>query len=128
MTVTENDETIDGAERVRRRGDDAAVLRLSEAEAAMIGADPSASDDERVLLNMGPSHPSTHVEKDPLIFIGRVRVSADHCGFGFAQAENRGVVAATLHPLGAVKNLGVFGNRHRSLLAALNCTGIEPMA
>ena len=60
MTVTENDETIDGAERVRRRGDDAAVLRLSEAEAAMIGADPSASDDERVLLNMGPSHPSTH--------------------------------------------------------------------
>ena len=70
----------------------------------------------------------THVEKDPLIFIGPVRVSADHCGFGFAQAENRGVVATTLHPLGAVKNLRVFGDRHRSLLAALNCTGIEPMA
>jgi NADH-quinone oxidoreductase subunit D len=60
MTVTENNEAIDGAERVRRRGDDSAVLRLSEADAAMIGADPDAADDERVLLNMGPSHPSTH--------------------------------------------------------------------
>ena len=61
MTVTENTEVLDGAERVKRRGDDSAVLRLSEAEAAMIGADPDAPDeDERVLLNMGPSHPSTH--------------------------------------------------------------------
>ncbi len=52
---------VDGAERVRRRGDDAAVLRLSEAEAARIGAEPSTDlDDHRVLLNMGPSHPSTH--------------------------------------------------------------------
>ena len=57
MTVTENNEAIDGAERVRRRGDDSAVLRLSEADAAMIGADPDAADDERVLLNMGPSAP-----------------------------------------------------------------------
>ena len=54
-------ENRDGAERVRRRGDDAAVLRLSEAEAAEIGNDDTTSDDdERVLLNMGPSHPSTH--------------------------------------------------------------------
>jgi NADH-quinone oxidoreductase subunit D len=52
---------IDGAERVKRRGDDSAVLRLSEAECAEIGNDPhSNADDERVLLNMGPSHPSTH--------------------------------------------------------------------
>ena len=69
MTVTENPESAtepsgeatDGAARVRRRDDGAAVLRLSEAEAAQIGNDPEAGDDdERVMLNMGPSHPSTH--------------------------------------------------------------------
>jgi len=65
MTVThetpELDSVPDGAERVKRRGDDSAVLRLSEAECAEIGNDPSTpADDERVLLNMGPSHPSTH--------------------------------------------------------------------
>ena len=49
------------AERVMRRGDDSAVLRLSEAECAQIGNDPTTpDDDERVLLNMGPSNPSTH--------------------------------------------------------------------
>ena len=49
------------AERVMRRGDDSAVLRLSEAEAARIGDDPAdPDDDERVMLNMGPAHPSTH--------------------------------------------------------------------
>ncbi len=47
--------------RVYRRGDDSAVLRMSEAECAEIGNDPTTDeDDERVLLNMGPSHPSTH--------------------------------------------------------------------
>ncbi|MEZ5166271.1 MAG: hypothetical protein R2695_07185 [Acidimicrobiales bacterium] len=49
------------AERVMRRGDDSAVLRLTEAAAAENGNDPTTpDDDERVLLNMGPSHPSTH--------------------------------------------------------------------
>ncbi len=49
------------AARVMRRGDDSAVLRLSEAEAGRIGDDPAdPADDERVMLNMGPSHPSTH--------------------------------------------------------------------
>ena len=49
-----------GAERVSRR-EPSAVLRMSEAEAAGIGGDPADSDDdELVLLNMGPSHPSTH--------------------------------------------------------------------
>ena len=69
MTVTENEmsdaaeatEPVDGAARVRRRGEDAAVLRMSEQAAAEIGNDPdTADDDERVLMNMGPSHPSTH--------------------------------------------------------------------
>ncbi len=49
-----------GAERVSLR-EPSAVLRMSEAEAAEIGGDPDdADDDELVLLNMGPSHPSTH--------------------------------------------------------------------
>ena len=49
------------AERVTRRGEDSAVLRLSEAEAARIGDDAAdPDDDERVMLNMGPAHPSTH--------------------------------------------------------------------
>ena len=48
------------AARVRRR-EPSAVLRLSEAEAAEIGGDPDdPEDDQLVLLNMGPSHPSTH--------------------------------------------------------------------
>ena len=50
----------DPARRVRAR-QPSAVLRMSETEAARIGSDPSDSrDDELVLLNMGPSHPSTH--------------------------------------------------------------------
>ena len=62
MTITdETPETIIGAAGVRQRGDVAAVLRLSEAQAAAIGTDATTpDDDERVLLNMGPSHPSTH--------------------------------------------------------------------
>ncbi len=53
MTSTEN--------RVRRRGDDSAVLRMSDVEAADLGGAREAdADDQRVLLNMGPSHPSTH--------------------------------------------------------------------
>ena len=49
-----------GAARVSRR-EPSAVLRMSEAEAAAIGGDPDdPDDDELVLLNMGPSHPSTH--------------------------------------------------------------------
>ena len=69
MSVTEAPPTAEtapaaaaapGAERVSRR-EPSAVLRMSEAEAAAIGGDPEdADDDELVLLNMGPSHPSTH--------------------------------------------------------------------
>ena len=53
-----------GGEARFGRRDDPAVLRLSEAEAATLGAREAAegasADDERVLLNMGPAHPSTH--------------------------------------------------------------------
>ena len=38
-----------------------AVLRLSEAEAAKLGEVPAdASDDQTMIINMGPQHPSTH--------------------------------------------------------------------
>ncbi len=49
-----------GAERVSLR-EPSAVLRMSETQAAAIGSDlDDPEDDELVLLNMGPSHPSTH--------------------------------------------------------------------
>ena len=65
MSVTGTPEVVEarpaaGSERVSRR-EPSAVLRMSEAEAAEIGGDPDdPADDELVLLNMGPSHPSTH--------------------------------------------------------------------
>jgi NADH-quinone oxidoreductase subunit D len=47
-------------ERVRRR-EGSPVLRMSEAEAAVLDSDPNdPTDDERMIMNMGPSHPSTH--------------------------------------------------------------------
>ena len=53
------------SERVYRRDETSAVLRLSEAEAAVLAGspdDPPTGDiaDQRMILNMGPSHPSTH--------------------------------------------------------------------
>ena len=65
MSVTGTPEVVEappaaGSERVSRR-EPSAVLRMTEAEAAEIGGDPDdPADDELVLLNMGPSHPSTH--------------------------------------------------------------------
>jgi len=65
MTVTDDPTAVPAGTtndaRVRTRGDDSAVLRLTEAAAAEIGNDPNTSaDDTRVMINMGPSHPSTH--------------------------------------------------------------------
>ncbi len=56
---------LGSAERVLRRDDSSAVLRLSEAEAAALAGDPDDpptddAADQRMILNMGPSHPSTH--------------------------------------------------------------------
>jgi NADH-quinone oxidoreductase subunit D len=60
MNETAMDPTTDTDERVRRR-DSSAVLRMSEQEAADLGGDPDdPTDDERMIMNMGPSHPSTH--------------------------------------------------------------------
>ncbi|MEE9414827.1 MAG: hypothetical protein V3V01_06035, partial [Acidimicrobiales bacterium] len=68
MTTTDSPhETYEAEsdERVRRVGDDSAVLRLSEAEIAQLAlAAPEIAlathTDERTIINMGPSHPSTH--------------------------------------------------------------------
>ena len=50
-----------GAERVHRRGDDSAVIRIDEADAAMVETvDPDPMSDEPMIINMGPVHPSTH--------------------------------------------------------------------
>lgn len=47
-------------DRVRRR-DGSAVLRMSEAEAASLNADAEPGHgDDRMVVNMGPQHPSTH--------------------------------------------------------------------
>ena len=44
------------AERVFRRGEDSAILRLSESQVQSYTPD----DDRRMVINMGPQHPSTH--------------------------------------------------------------------
>src|SRR5688572_11511666 len=47
-------------ERARRR-DSSAVLRMSERDAAGLDTAPRGPrDEERMIINMGPSHPSTH--------------------------------------------------------------------
>ena len=56
---------LGSAERGHRRDDSSAVLRLSEAEAAVLVGDPDDPPtgdvaDQRMILNMGPAHPSTH--------------------------------------------------------------------
>jgi NADH-quinone oxidoreductase subunit D len=56
MAVTQN-EQIDYAARLRSgRG----VLRMSEVEAAERGQQLADENDETMLINMGPQHPSTH--------------------------------------------------------------------
>ncbi len=62
MTVADEREAIEvdlgDDSRVRLRDDTSAVLRLSEVEANQITYDDE--HDNRMLINMGPQHPSTH--------------------------------------------------------------------
>ena len=58
MTIAE-EETETGADRVSGREN--AVLRMSEAEVAALAVESGEPDaDSRMIINMGPSHPSTH--------------------------------------------------------------------
>lgn len=71
MTAVENvRQTNEGAQEMRSRSEIGArellrevgaVLRMSEAEAAKLGQVPADPDeDQTMIINMGPQHPSTH--------------------------------------------------------------------
>ena len=57
-SMTQNEAILENgaAERVFRRGDDSAILRMSESEIQAY----KPLDDRRMVVNMGPQHPSTH--------------------------------------------------------------------
>ena len=74
MTISEADElvrqTSEGGQELRQRSELTAkelmrevgsVLRMSEADAANLGSvQAEASEDQTMIINMGPQHPSTH--------------------------------------------------------------------
>ena len=57
MTIVESQDSIDYHARLRSgRG----VLRMSEVQAAQLGEQLADENDQTMLINMGPQHPSTH--------------------------------------------------------------------
>ncbi len=60
MTAVEAIGSSLGDDSAVRRRDDSPVLRMSETEAAALGDVPAEHGDTRMLVNMGPQHPSTH--------------------------------------------------------------------
>jgi len=70
VTAVENvRQTSEGAQEMRPRSELGAkelmrevgsVLRMSEAEAAQLGQMPTDDEDQTMIINMGPQHPSTH--------------------------------------------------------------------
>jgi NADH-quinone oxidoreductase subunit D len=61
--------TAEGAQEMKPRSESTAkelfrevgaVLRMSETEAAQLSTTTDASEDQTMIINMGPSHPSTH--------------------------------------------------------------------
>ncbi len=70
MTALENvRQTSEGAQEMKPRSElgakelmreVGAVLRMSEAEAANLGSLPTDDEDQTMIINMGPQHPSTH--------------------------------------------------------------------
>ena len=70
MTAVENvRQTSEGAQEMKPRSElgakelmreVGAVLRMSEAEAARLGDMPADVEDQTMIINMGPQHPSTH--------------------------------------------------------------------
>lgn len=70
MTAVENvRQTSEGAQEMRPRSELGAkelmrevgsVLRMSEAEAAQLGQMPVDDEEQTMIINMGPQHPSTH--------------------------------------------------------------------
>ena len=56
--MTQNETTLESemADRVFRRGENSAILRMSESEIQAY----KPQDDRRMVVNMGPQHPSTH--------------------------------------------------------------------
>ena len=140
-----------GEERrgVVHAGDVGAPLQIGELLGLLFHAGVEIADDRltpqhRLALHLQHQAKDTvgrrvrgaHVEHDPLVVVARFWVIANLGGFGLGEAQDGGAIVAAPDTGCAVGGfaarlgcgLRVLGDRHRSLLAALNCTGMEPTA